>query len=102
MAVKTKEILIPERHARLIIFSDDFGNEHCVEEPTHIATDNPLKPFPVGPAQIKEFESQKENIRKMMEERELHFLDWCMRDPQHQHHPKVLAHPDHPRNKGPK
>lgn len=102
MAVKTTEHLIPERHARLIVFRDDFGHEHAVEEPTHIATDDPLRPFPVGPAQIKAFASQKANVQKMMEEGEAHFLDWCMNDPQHQHHPSVLAHPDHPRNKGKK
>lgn len=102
MAVKAKEELIPHLHSTIFTFRDDFGYEHVVLEPTHIATDDPLRPFPVGPAQLKAFNSQKANIQKALEEREASFLQHCMEHPEHRTHPMVLGHPDHPINKGPK
>jgi hypothetical protein len=98
MAITRTETLLPQVHSKRIVFTDHFGHEHCVTVPTHIATEDPLRPFPVGPVQIKEFDGQLENIAKMMRDRELAFLEHCL-DNGHAQHPLVLSHPDHPANK---
>jgi hypothetical protein len=98
MAISKTETLIPEAHSKLLVFRDHFGHEHKVVVPTHIATEDPLRPFPVGPAEIRAFDAQVENIEKMMRDRELAFLKHCLENG-HEQHPAVLAHPDHPANK---
>ena len=98
MAITKTETLIPKAHSKLIVFRDHFGHEHKVVVPTHIATEDPLKPFPVGPAHIEEFDAQLGNIEKMMRDRELAFLQHCL-DHGHGQHPLVLSHPDHPSRK---
>lgn len=98
MAVSKKETLLPAAHSKLVVFTDHFGHEHKVTVPTHVAKEDPLRPFPVGPVEIQEFDAQLENIEKMMRDRELAFLQHCM-DHGHAQHPLVLSHPDHPVNK---
>lgn len=93
------ETLIPEAHARKIVFRDHFGHEHTIVVPTHTAVEDPMKPFPLGPVQIKEFDAQIGNIRQMMYDREKAFLEHCLAHPQHSQHPLVLSHPEHPTNK---
>jgi len=99
MAITQKETLIPELHSRLVVFSDHFGHEHKAIVPTHIAVEDPMKPFPAWPVNIQEFDSQLCNIEKMMRDRELAFLQHCLQHPEHASHPLVLSHPDHPANK---
>lgn len=100
MAVKQTETLIPEAHSKLVVFRDHFGHEHKVVVPTHIATEDPLRPLPVGPVEIRSFDAQLENIAKMMRDREQAFLKHCLDHPEHYFHPSVWSHPDHPRNNG--
>lgn len=100
MAVTKTETLIPEAHSKLVVFRDHFGHEHKVVVPSHVAAEDPARPFPVGPVEIKAFDAQLGNIEQMMRDRELAFLEHCLADPQHYYHPLVWAHPDHPRNKG--
>ncbi|HEV7523011.1 MAG TPA: hypothetical protein VGP89_18055 [Candidatus Angelobacter sp.] len=99
MAVKQTETLIPEAHSKLVVFCDHFGHKHKVVVPTHIATEDPLRLFPVGPVEIQSFDAQLENIAQMMSDREQAFLDHCLDHPEHCQHPLVLSHPDHPTNK---
>lgn len=98
MAITQTETLIPGAHSRLVVFSDHFGHEHKVVVPIHVAVEDPLKPFPVGPVEIQSFDAQLENIAQMMRDRELGFLRYCL-DSGHAQHPLVLSHPDHPDKK---
>lgn len=98
MAVTKTETLIPELHSKLVVFRDHFGHEHQVIVPSHVAVEDPARPFPVGPVEIKAFDAQLENVEKMMRDRELAFLEHCLCTG-HGQHALVLSHPDHPDNK---
>lgn len=90
----------PESHCIIVEMWDDFGHRHKVVCPTHTAAEDPEKPFPAGPVTLVpvDHSTQLENIRKMMRDRELAFLEHCLNS-EHAGHPAVLNHPDHPKNK---
>ena len=99
--IHEKSTAHPESHCIIVEMWDDFGHKHEVACPTHAAVEDSEKPFPAGPVKLVpvDHEPQMENIRKMMRDRELAFLEHCLSHPEHAQHPAVLAHPEHPDNK---
>jgi hypothetical protein len=102
--IHEEEKLDPNGHRCVVVLTDDFGMQHTYVHPTHVAIEDPKNPFPRGSVvKLVPYDREPElrNIKILMEQREQEFLAYCLKHPHHQHHPAVLGHPDHPRNKGP-
>lgn len=99
--IREKHIIIPEAHQVGIEFSDDFGHKHTLAWHTHELVEDPARPWPLGPATVRERpvpQTEIENIRSAMDVRERAHLKYLMEHPLHRNHPAVLGHPDNPNN----